>query len=433
MPSVPAIKTQGDRVRIIDQGGERKGWLEKAWGLVVARLSLINTAGWETSATTSGEPVNTSTVLGLSSAWSCVNLIAGTLGTLPFEVWRNDPRTGHPTPASDHWLHQLIRTPNLEQTRIDFLEFLSTSVELRGNSYARKGNLLAGGSTVSLTPIHPDNCYVSRSRETGRLVYRVRTETGGVDTLGPEDIWHVRGFGGDPLGGMSVLQYGREAFGLAQALDRAAAATFRNGVKPSGVFMFDDWLTEPRRNQARQDVDAMKGTAAAGKPLILEGGVKWEALSFSPEEAQMLSSRSFSVEEVCRWFQVPPVLVGHTEKVSAWGTGIGEITLGWLRFGLRRRLRRFEASADQQLLTPADRAAGYFTRYNVEALLRADSKGRAAFYEIMTRAGVMTINECRRLEGLPPVPGGDVPRMQSQNVPIGAAIQSVPVLAGDGE
>ena len=147
----------------------------------------------------------------------------------------------------------------------------------------------------------------------------------------------------------------------------------------------------------------------------------------------MLASRGFSVEEICRLFGVPPVLAGHTEKVSAWGTGIQEIAGGWVKFGMRRRFKRIEASGDQQLLSAQEVGQGYFLRYNIEALLRADSKARAAFYEIMTRAGIMTINECRRLEGLPPVPGGDVPRMQAQNVPISAALQAVPVPSGGGE
>lgn len=429
------VLQQTDTVRDIVTNGkaDRGGWFEKALGFIVTRLSLINRAGWPTEDTNAGESVTAASVLSLSSAWACVNLIAGVLGTLPLEVWRNNPRTGFPEPAGDHWLAAILRKPNLEQTRIDMLEFVATSLELRGNAYLRKGRLSAGGSIVSLTPYDPDDVYVTRNRETRALEYRCRDEWGRVETLGMDDIWHIRGFGGTPLGGLSTLSYGRQVFGLAQALDKAAATTFKNGVRASGVLAYDDWLTGPRRMEARDAVDKVTGAANSGKPMILEGGVKWHQLSFTPEEAQMLASRGMSVEEVCRLFGTPPVLVGHTEKVSSWGTGIQEITLGWVKYGLRRRFKRIEASGDDQVLTAADRAAGYFLRYNIEALLRADSKGRSAFYEVMTRAGIMTINECRRLEGLPPVPGGDVPRMQAQNVPIGAALQAVPVTAGGDE
>ena len=424
-------KASGGTDLVTIPGKADRGWLGKALGFVMTRLSLVNRAGWPTDDSDAGENVTPQRLLGLSAAWACVNLIAGTLGTLPFQVWRTNPRTGFPEYAEGHWLNALLAAPNLEQTRIDFLEFVSTSLELRGNAYVRKGRLAEGGSLVSLTPLDPDLCWVDRRRDNNQLQYRTIDWRGNPETLSPDDVWHVRGFGGSPLGGLSTLAFGRQAFGLALALDRAAASTFKNGLRPSGVVAYEDWLTDARRAQAHAQVDSLKGAQNAGKPLILEGGLKWEQLSFAPEEAQMLQSRTFSVEEICRFFGVPPVLVGHTEKVSAWGTGIGEITLGWVKFGLRRRFKRLEASGDQQLLTPADRAAGFYLRYNIEALLRADSKGRAAFYEIMTRAGLMTINECRKLEGLPPVPGGDVPRMQSQNVPIGAALMAVPVPTGD--
>ncbi|MBX9926604.1 MAG: phage portal protein [Hyphomicrobiaceae bacterium] len=407
------------------------GWLQKALGYVVTRLSLVNRAGWTTDDNAAGESVNPSSVLGLSTAWACVNLIAGVHGTLPFEVWRINPRTGFPERAEGHWLNALLAAPNLEQTRIDLLEFVSTSIELRGSGFVRKGRVVEGGSLVSLTPLDPDLVYVSRRRDNSALEYRCLNWRGEVEVLGPADVWHIRGFGGNPLGGMSTLSYGCQAFGHSIALQKAASAVFKNGLQPSGVISYSDWLTEPRRQQAHAQIDTLRGSRNAGKPLVLEGGMQWTSLSFKPEEAQMLQAQSFSVEDICRWFGTPPVLVGHTEKVSSWGTGIGEITLGWLKFGLRRRFKRMEASADQQLLTAADRAAGYYLRYNIDALLRADSKGRAAFYEVMTRAGIMTINECRKLEGLPPVPGGDVPRMQSQNVPIGAAIGMVALPSGD--
>lgn len=421
-----ARNTGTDIVRHIPNKSDA-GWFEKAVSFVVTRLSLVNREGWGHDHASSGEAVSVSSVLGLSTAWACVNLIAGVQGTLPLEVWRNNPRTGFPEVQRDHWLARLIGTPNAEDTSVDLLERLAISLELRGNGYMRKGRLAAGTSIVSLRALQPDAVTCFRSRQTNLLRYRVFDEQGRAEELGPDEIWHVRGFGGDATGGLSTLSYGKDAFGLAQAQDKAAATTFKNGVRPSGILSYADWLTEPRKNDAKRSLEKYKGAANSGEPIILEGGVKWESLSFSPEEAQMLGARAFSVEEVCRFFGVPPVLVGHTEKVSSWGTGIQEITLGWVRFGLRRRLKRIEKSGDQQLLTAKDRADGYFLRYNIEGLLRGDTAGRSAFYEVMTRAGIMTINECRRLEGLPPVPGGDVPRMQAQNVPIGAALQAIPV------
>jgi HK97 family phage portal protein len=172
-------------------------------------------------------------------------------------------------------------------------------------------------------------------------------------------------------------------------------------------------------NQANDRVaEKYMEAAAQGRPLILNNGFQWHALSINPDDAQMLESRAFSVEEVCRFFGVPPFMIGHTEKTTSWGTGIEQQTLGFQKFTLRRRLKRIEQALEKQLLTPRDRADGITIEFNIEGLLRADSQARALFYGRMTGIGAMTINEVRALENLPPVEGGDVPRMQMQNVPI---------------
>lgn len=117
-------------------------------------------------------------------------------------------------------------------------------------------------------------------------------------------------------------------------------------------------------------------------------------------------------------FGVPPHMVGHTEKTTSWGSGLEQQTLAFLQFTLRERLKRIEQAINKQLLTREERQNGVYVSFNLESLLRADSQGRAKFYQVMTLIGAMTINEVRRLENLPPVDGGDTPRIQMQNVPI---------------
>jgi phage portal protein BeeE len=170
----------------------------------------------------------------------------------------------------------------------------------------------------------------------------------------------------------------------------------------------------------------------AGRPMLLDGGLKWEQLTIDPVDAQLLESRKFSGEEICRIFRVPPAMVGFGDKSSNWGTGKEVDVLGFVKFSLLPRLKRIEQALMKQLLTPRDRAEGITIEFNLEGLLRGDSDGRAQFYERMTRIGAMTINEVRRLENLPPVEGGDVPRMQMQNVPITEATGIAPGQAGAG-
>ncbi|MBK6298295.1 MAG: phage portal protein [Sphingomonadales bacterium] len=371
--------------------------------------------------TSSGETVNTASVLGLAAAWACVNLLAGTIASLPLMVYRT--RGGARTVASDHPLYRILHdSPNADQTALDFWEFVCASLELHGNAYAevvraRNGRIIALG-----VPITPELVTVRRV-DSGALEYEW-VDQGRRIIAGQDRVLHIRGFGGNPLGGLSTLSAGRQSFGLAQAIERASGDTFRNGVRPSGLLKTADTLTIDQRKQAEELLqEKFAGAINAGRPMLLDRGMDWVQLSISPEDAQMLQSRAFSVEEVCRFFGVPPFMVGHTEKTTSWGTGLEQQTLGFQKFTLRRRLKRIEQALEKQLLSVADRLAGITIEFNLEGLLRADSAARASFYQLMLTNGVMTINEVRSLENLPPVEGGDEPRMQMQNVPITQAGQ----------
>lgn len=357
-------------------------------------------------------------VLGLSAAWACVNLLAGTISSLPLMVYRTGPN-GARTVARDHALYRVLHdSPNFDQTAVDFWEFGAAALELTGNMHARIER--SGGKVVALLPIYER---VTARFDGADIRYRW-TEDGRAYDLPQSEVFHVRGFGGNPLGGLSTLAYGRHTFGLARDIDKAARETFRNGMRPSGTLTFEKFLTTEQREIAEKKlVEKFAGAMNAGRPMVLEGGTKWEQLTINPEDAQMLESRAFSIEEVCRFFGVPPHMVGHTEKTTSWGTGLEQQTLGFQKFTLRRRLKRIEQAAEKQLLTPNDRAQGITVEFNLEGLLRGDSKARSDFYASGLMNGWMTINEVRALENMPPVPGGDIPRMQSQNVPITQAGQ----------
>jgi HK97 family phage portal protein len=395
--------------------------LRKMADAVLRRLTVREPDGWVAPGHMgdAGETVSVDSVMSLSAVWACVNLLSGTIASLPLMVYRTD-RSGARIIARDHPLYRVLHdSPNFDQTAVDFWEFICASIELRGNAYARIER--SGGRVTGLHPIY---CDVSvRRLSNGSLEYRW-TEEGRAYVERDENVFHIRGFGGNPLGGMSTLHFGRNTFSLARAIDKSAGGMFKNGLRPSGVLTFEDWLSPEKRELAETKlVEKFLGAANSGRPLILEGGTKWEQLTISPEDAQMLESRGFSVEEICRFFGVPPFMIGHTEKSTSWGTGLEQQTLGFQKFTLRRRLKRIEQAAEKQLLTPQDRAAGVTIEFSLEGLLRADSAGRASFYQQMTVIGAMTINEVRALENLPRVEGGDEPRMQMQNVPITQAGQ----------
>ena len=362
-----------------------------------------------------------SNAVGLSATWACINLLAGTIASLPLMVYRTNA-AGVRSVARDHPLYYVLHdSPNYDQSAVDFWEFMCAGIELQGNAYAEIEKR-ADGSVYSLTPIRPD-CVRVRRLDSGDLEYSW-SEDGRARKVTQERILHIRGFGGNPLGGVSTLTACRQVFTGALDAERAANGMFANGARPSGVLSTEKTMTGPQRKEAEGLlVEKFVGALNAGRPMLLDNGLKWEQLTLSPEDAQMLESRRFSVEEICRAFQVPPHMIGHTEKSSSWGTGLEQQTLGFQKFTLRRRLKRIEQAAAKQLLTTADRIAGVTIEFNLEGLLRGDSGARSSFYKSALGDGWMTINEVRGLENLPPVPGGDTPRMQMQNVPITQAGQ----------
>lgn len=356
--------------------------------------------------------------LGLTATWACVNFWAGNIAGLPLTVYQKGS-AGVPVEARDHPLFWLLHdSPNYDQSAYDFWEYMVASLELQGNAYARIERR-SDGFIVALTPIRPDIMNVRR-RSTGEIEYRWLAD-GAENVLLQGDMLHIRGFGGGPLGGLSPMQVCRRAFSAAAATDQAASAMFVNGARPTGILSTDKALVGEQRNQLERLLqEKYIGAVNSGRPMVLDNGVKWEQLSITPEDAQMLESRQFGVEEICRAFEVDPHLVGHTAGNTQLGSSISDQTLSLLKFKMRKRLKRIEGALEKQLLTRAERASGISIKFNVEGFLRADSTGRAEYYDIMKQ--FMTKNEIRALEGLAPVDGGDVLMAQMQDIPLATAL-----------
>lgn len=139
----------------------------------------------------------------------------------------------------------------------------------------------------------------------------------------------------------------------------------------------------------------------------------------------MLATRAFHIEEICRWFGVPPILVGHNAQgTTMWGSGVEQVMLGWLTLGLRPYLSRIEQAIKRRLVAPAERVALY-AEFTVEGLLRADSAGRAEMYSKLMQVGGITPNQIADRENLPRFDGGDCRFVNSTLVPIELAGQRV--------
>lgn len=373
----------------------------------------VRTGNITTERASDGGAATAQAATGLAATWSCVSFWSGNIAGLPLTIYRPGP-LGVPVEDRSHPLFWVLHdSPNYDQSAFDFWEYMVAAIELRGNAYAEIQKR-DDGSVYALVPIAPHLVTVSRQRN-GALLY---TWDDGVPHAEPQErVLHIRGFGGGPLGGVSPLDACRNTFTSALSVEQAARSTFANGARPSGT------LTSPKPLKAEQRAEAEQllqekfvGAVNAGRPMLLDNGLQWNAISITPEAAEMLESRQFSLEEICRIFEVDPHLVGHTAGNSFLGSSIANQTLSLLKFKMRKRLKRIEGALEKQLLTTAERRAGVSIEFNVEAFLRADSQGRATYYQIMKQ--FMTLNEIRALEGLPPQDGGDTIMVQMQDVPL---------------
>ncbi|SEM69183.1 phage portal protein, HK97 family [Bosea lupini] len=367
--------------------------------------------------TWAGEPVSVQGALNLSAYWACVRITAQTVASLSFDIMEKG-KDGVKVKASGHWLQGLLdESPNADQTAIEFWEGRVLGLCTTGNGFGEKSYV--GRRIVAINRM-PNDTVVIR-KEDGSLEYRF-VDRGKEEKLPEEKVFHIKGFGDGDVG-MSPVEYARQTLSLTIATERAVGQGFSRGQRAKGFFVMPPGakpLTAEQRADAKKSlVDANAGPAApwAG---ILEGGVDWKSISLSNRDAELILNRRFNVEEVCRWLGTPPIIIGHAgEGQTMWGTGVGVVMQAWYTLGLRPLFKRIEQAVAKRLLTPEERQR-FSLRINYEDLLRTDSAARAAFYVAMLAAGVMTINEVRRLEGLSPVAGGDVPRMQAQNIPITA-------------
>lgn len=371
----------------------------------------------------------------IATVWACIRLIAETISTLPMLVYREQSDGGRVV-DKDNPLYSLLHdSPHFDFTAVEFWEGIAASLCVAGNAYAEK--LYSTSRTVdnpfpkviALLPLNAGQVEVFRTSGGARR-YRYNDQKRPQREIAEEDMFHVRGFGNGGDEGLSPIAYARHTLYANRMANSAAAKLYGTNMRREGVLEMDKLLTPEQRGQARSGI---LDPILEGRSGILEAGMKFNALSMSAQDAQMLEMLSFSIEEICRWFRVPPFMVGHTQKSTSWGTGLEQQNIGFLTYSLRPYLSRIEQTVRRSLISPADRN-NVTAEFKVEGLLRADSKSRMETYVLGVNNGIYKRSEPRAWENLPFEPGSDVLTVQAQNVPLGQQLTSpTPTLPSDDE
>ncbi|WP_407410749.1 phage portal protein [Acinetobacter sp.] len=394
---------------------QKQGFWTRLWGAFTGQTQLqkgnsMGAYGGESSA--SGAPVTPETSLKLSAVWSCVKLRAETISTLPLHLYDQNKKV-----AVNHSLYRVLHdAPNADMCASEFWQVQSACLDLWGNAYneiIRRSD----GSVISLEPLFPNQMEVKRL-DTGAIEY-VYTENGKVQTYTESEILHFKGFTLDGLIGLSPIQFFAQTIGMQFDANNQAQDWFKNGLKVGGFLESGEkTLTKEQRERLRGHLNTFSRPENAGKYMVLEGGMKVASASsirINPVDAQLLESRYFGIEEICRAFSVPPPLIGHTSKSSSWASSFSGMNQGFLTYSLRPALVRYEQVIARKLLVGTDKYK-FRPKFSVSGLLRADDAARASYYSTMTQNGLMTRNEVRELEDMPNLPGGDELMVQMQMV-----------------
>jgi len=363
-------------------------------------------ATWDGAFSNAGFSVNAETALTLSAVWRAINIISSTIASLPVNLFKTLP-DGDTQKIVNHPGIELMKfSPNSIQTPFLFIETMQTGPLTWGNAYAwihKNGN----GNPLWLEILHPSSITAKRNNNSVFYEYTPDGDSkeGRKETIPSRDMLHIPGLGYNGIIGKSPITVAGESLSGGMAVQKFGNQFFENGAMQSGVVEHPSQLGKQSYERLISQFNKRySGLSKAGGTMLLEEGMKYNPLSFPLEALQFLSMKKFTVTEVARWYGLPPHFLADLDRSTY--SNIESQGIEFVVYSLRAWLKRWEQELDRKLLKESERKDHHFS-FNIEGLLRGDSKGRGEFYRVLLDLGVVSINEVRRLENLNKIAGGD--------------------------
>lgn len=379
-------------------------------------FSLRDDKGWSRffgGETWAGKVTSTRSILQLSAANACIRLIAETIATLPCKVYEKLDG-GERRELPEHPVALLLGdSPNADQTTVEFLEGMIGALLLQGDGYSVKSRGYKGRIT-SLTDVNNWNPSLKRDRNTNDLFLQFRDPANReIERVPYSEVFHIKGFGFGGDTGATPIGMQRQTMGNALAAEETAGRMLGQGLQSPGFLKYKGGALKPDQRKSLLDIIAeFSGSKNAGKMMVLEADLDWVGIGMKAEDYQLLQTRRHSIEDICRWYRTPPILIGHTaEGQTMFGSGVEQLMIWWLTTGLRTFLKRVEAAISKRLIDAGDRRRIY-AEIQVEGLLRGDMAAQAEYFSKLATNGIMRRSEARRKLNLPYVAGSDILTVQ---------------------
>lgn len=381
--------------------------------------TLANPAGWLFDSlgmvpSEAGVLVSERNAVGLSAVWTCVNIRAGLLASLPFNLYARTA-TGGRKLALNRREHTILHDrTSPEDTSYQMRHKLAVNWLLWGNAYAEI-ETDGRGALRYLWPYHPTHVRVVYGSTRGEYHYIVT----GQGPSGPvqhkvlaEDMLHLRGFCYEGVEGISVIQNYRRGLGLAMATEIFASNFYKNGAKASGVLTYPGRLTpEGRDNLTKSFKEKFEGLENTGRTIVLEEGAKYQQLTIPPTDAQFIETRRMSRAEVAGLFRLPTMLVPGSDDKAATYASSEIFNRQLVDYTLRDDVTMWQHEFSSKLFPDGD----HFCEFDLNDLLRADHTARAQYWLSRWQMGSISANEIRADENENPIKGasGDKYYIQS--------------------
>ena len=360
--------------------------------------------------TYAGTVITQDTSLRIGAVYACVRLLADTISTLPVDTFYREGGARKPYRPKPLW----VENPDIGTAREDFLQQAMVSLLLDGNVFIRIFRSRTG-EIISLVVLDPTRVDVRRNPATREIEYVLDASVG--TTLRADEVLHITELRKPgALRGVSRIDEVKQSLGLAAALEEFSARFFGQGSVTQGIIEWPGNLTrEQAKDLASGFEEGHKGLKRSHRPGVLFGGARFVKTGVDPNEAQMLESRQFAVEEIARIFRCPLHLLQVSTPGAMSYASVEQNAIQFAQYTLRPIISKFETALSSLLPGPA------FVKFNLDAILRGDIQTRFAAYSTGQLAGFLSVNDIHRLEDMPPAEGGDEYRVPLANVNLAAA------------
>lgn len=339
--------------------------------------------------TLAGIAITHDSAITISAVWACLRYLSQTVAILPWHVVA-DTDAGMKVQINNPIDYLIYRRPNPEWSSFQFRETLTHWALRRGNGWAEIERDMAN-RPIAMWPLHPDRSTLCRDPDSRQLYLEVDNGSDGKVEIPYSDVFHLRGFGEGPLG-VDVISYAAQTLGWAKAIQLFGAAFFGNGANPAGVVINKKPMSPKGLTRQKAEFSQLHaGVRKAHQTVHVDNDADYKRIGLDAEETQLTEANYLLVEEICRWFGVPPHKVMHLLRATF--SNIEHQAIEVVVDSVMPWVQRWKDEADYKLF--GRNRSKLYTSMNLRALLRGDFKSQNEGLEIARRNGVLSGDEWR--------------------------------------